>query len=94
MNNNVTIPEQYRPLSPWAYIGYQILFGLPLIGIIMVFVFAFSNENLNRRNYARSYLYMMALALGIAIIVGIFIAIFAVVAGGTVSSSTNGFNIA
>ena len=94
MNNNVTVPEQYKPLSPWAYIGYQILFGLPLIGIIMVFVFAFSNENLNRRNYARSYLYMWALLLGIGIIIFIFFLIFAVVAGQGISSSTSGFSIA
>ena len=89
MNNNVNIPEQYRPLSPWAYIGYQLLFGLPLIGIIMVFVFAFNNENLNRRNYARSYLCMLAIGIGIAIIVGILAAIFVVVAGQGVSSSTS-----
>ena len=46
----------YRPLSPWAYVGYSILFCLPVIGIIFLIVFCFNNDNINRKNYARSYL--------------------------------------
>lgn len=51
------IPEQYEPISMWGYLGYSILFALPIIGIIMIFVFSFSkDENINVRNYARSYI--------------------------------------
>ena len=51
------IPEQYKPISMWGYLGYSILFALPIIGIIMIFVFSFSkDENINVRNYARSYI--------------------------------------
>ena len=51
------IPEQYEPISMWGYLGYSILFALPIIGIIMIFVFSFSkDENINVCNYARSYI--------------------------------------
>lgn len=47
--------EKYRPLSPWTYFGYNILFSIPLIGIICLIIFSLSDENINRRNYARSF---------------------------------------
>lgn len=47
--------EQFRPLSPWAYFGYSILFSLPLIGFILLIVFSFSNNNINLRSFARSH---------------------------------------
>lgn len=57
--NEVEIPKEYKPLSPWAYLGYNILFGLPIVGLMFLSVFAFNNENINRRNYARSYICTM-----------------------------------
>lgn len=53
--NNETILTKYKPLSPWAYFGYNILFSIPVIGFILLIVFSFSNDNINRRNYARSF---------------------------------------
>ena len=47
--------EKFRPLSPWAYVGYSLLFSVPLIGFILLIVFAFSDKNVNRRSYARSW---------------------------------------
>lgn len=47
--------SEYRPLSPWAYFGYSILFNIPVIGFILLIVFSLDNSNINRRNYARSY---------------------------------------
>ena len=52
MNN---IPNNYKPLSPWAYFGYSIIFSIPFIGLILLIVFSLDNSNINRRNYARSY---------------------------------------
>lgn len=49
------IPSEYRPLSPWAYFGYGILFNIPIIGFILLIIFSLDNSNINRRNYARSY---------------------------------------
>lgn len=50
-----SIPSEYRPLSPWAYFGYGILFNIPIIGFILLIIFSLDNSNINRRNYARSY---------------------------------------
>lgn len=49
------LPLQFRPLSPWAYFGYSLLFSIPIVGFILLIVFSFSTSNINRRNYARSY---------------------------------------
>lgn len=64
------LPEKYKPLSAWAYFGYSILFGIPLVGFICLIVFSFSDSNINRRSFARSY-------FCIYIIVAVVIVIFA-----------------
>lgn len=48
------VPE-FRPLSPWAYFGYGVLFSIPLVGLIVLIVLSFNSENINRRSFARSY---------------------------------------
>ena len=60
--NNETILTIYKPLSPWAYYGYNILFSIPVIGFILLIVFSFSNDNINIRNNARSVFVLYALA--------------------------------
>ncbi len=62
-------PERFRPLSPWAYLGYTILFAIPLVGFICLIVFSLSDTNINRRNFARSFFCGLVLSL---IITGIF----------------------
>ena len=57
------LPYQYRPLSPWAYFGYSLLFSLPVIGLISLILLSFNNNNINRRNYARSFFCIYAVAL-------------------------------
>ena len=50
------IPEEYRPISMWGYFGYEILFSIPCIGLILLIVFAVGGtKNVNLRNFARSY---------------------------------------
>lgn len=63
------LPNEYRPLSAWAYFGYNILFAIPLVGFIMLIVFAFDSSNINRRNYARSFFCTYLIAFIILIIV-------------------------
>ena len=46
---------KFRPLSPWAYFGYGILFAIPVVGIILLIVFSLIEGNVNRKNFARSY---------------------------------------
>jgi len=52
---NANIPEEYKPISMWGYFGYEILFAIPLVGIITLLVFAFGGTgNRNLKNFARS----------------------------------------
>lgn len=74
--NDPSIPPYYRPLSPWAYFGYNILFAIPLIGWIFLIIFAFDNSNINRKNYARSFFVVYLLII-------IIVVIFAAVGFGT-----------
>ena len=61
-------PEIFRPLSAWAYVGYSLLFAIPIVGLICVIVFACSNTNINRRNYARSLLIGLVIGIVLALI--------------------------
>lgn len=63
------IPPQYKPLSPWAYLGYQILFTIPLVGLIALIIFALNNDNVNRRNFARSYFCVLVIAIVLVVII-------------------------
>lgn len=67
--------EKYRPLSPWAYFGYSLLFGLPIIGFVFLLVFSFNSRNINRRNFARSF-FCAALFWFLFIIASLAVAIF------------------
>lgn len=68
------IPESHKPLSPWAYLGYQFLFAIPLVGFILLIVFSLNNSgNINLRNFARSY--------WCAALVGVIFVVIAVVLG-------------
>lgn len=72
------LPENLKPLSPWAYIGYSILMAIPVVGFICMLLFSFSSSgNINRRNFARSMLYMLV----IGVVIAIFIAVLAAVLG-------------
>ena len=42
-NSTPNIPSEYKPLSPWAYFGYNLLFSIPFVGFIMMIVFAFDS---------------------------------------------------
>ena len=66
------IPPQYKPLSPWAYLGYQILFTIPLVGLIALIIFALNNDNINRRNFARSYFCVLVIAIVLVVIILMF----------------------
>ena len=77
-DTNINIPNEYRPLSAWGYVGYNILFNLPIAGLIFVIVFALDNTYIARRNYARSYLCLMLIGLIIAIIAIILVLVFGI----------------
>lgn len=64
---------EYRPLSPWAYFGYTLLYTIPIIGFIFLIIHSVSDDNLIRRNFARSYWCVLLVALIISAISGVII---------------------
>ena len=65
------IPEEYQPISMWGYFGYQILFSIPIIGLIFLIVYSVSAKNRNLKNFARSYFCCLIITL---VVLGIIIA--------------------
>lgn len=68
MGEEYNIPEEYKPISMWGYFGYEILFSIPVIGLIFLIVEAVASRNKNVRNFARSY-FCFLIIIVIAIIV-------------------------
>ena len=67
------IPANYEPISAGAYLGYLILFSIPVVGLILLIVFALSDDNINRRNFARACLWELIIAIVIMVIFGLSI---------------------
>lgn len=64
------IPENYKPISMWGYFGYELLFSVPVLGLILLIVFSLGGtSNVNLKNFARSYFcYFIIIAIIIAIL--------------------------
>lgn len=66
------IPEGYRPMGPWGYFGWRLLFAIPVVGLVLLIVFACgAGSNRNLRNFARSYfaaLLVAALLAGVGVL--------------------------
>jgi len=61
-------PAHY--LSPWGYVGYKILFSIPIVGFICLIIFSF-NEEINLKNYARAHFCYALIIIGIFILLSI-----------------------
>ena len=69
------IPLNYKPLSPWAYYGFQLLFSIPVVGFICLIVFSLDDSNINRRNFARSYWCGLIIFLAfVAVVIALLVA--------------------
>ena len=66
------VPDEYKPISVWGYLGCELLFAIPFIGFIMVIVMAFAPENKNVKNFARSYLLAMVIITVVTFIIMMF----------------------
>ena len=79
-NMGYNIPEEYRPISMWGYLGYQILFSIPILGFILLIVFSVGgSRNINLRNFARSYFCYLIIIVVLAVLIaagGVGAAIF------------------
>ncbi len=48
--------ETLRPLGMWEYFAWEIIFSIPVVGLIFLIVFSLGGtKNVNLRNFARSY---------------------------------------
>ncbi len=47
------------------YLGYEVLFAIPVIGVICMLVFAFTSKNRNLRTFALSFLLFTLIALAV-----------------------------
>lgn len=61
----------YKPISSWGYVGYSILFAIPVVGWIIWLYKALFSSNKNVKNYARSIFCGFILTLIIGVVVGI-----------------------
>ncbi len=73
--------RQYKPLSPWAYFLYSILFAVPVIGFVLLIVFSLNSSNYNRRNFARSYWCILCLILALLVLLFLVAVFLAAVCG-------------
>ncbi len=57
-------------IGAWHYVLLDILYAIPVIGLIMLLVHSFSQNNENRRHYARSYFarFLTAVIIIIAVV--------------------------
>ena len=53
--NSLNSSEVNKPISAWEYFGRDILYAIPLIGLIVAIACAF-DQNVNVRNHARGKL--------------------------------------
>lgn len=58
---------EHQPISMWGYFGYELLFSIPIVGLICLIIFSFGGtKNVNVRNFARSYFcYMIIVVIAI-----------------------------
>lgn len=65
------IPIEYKPITTWGYVGYYVLYQIPIVGFILMLVNAFgSNTNVHLKNLSRCYLilYVISFVLVIAML--------------------------
>lgn len=61
-----SIPDEYKPISTWGYFGYEVLFAIPLIGLIIMTIFALGGtKNINLKHLARSKFCIIVVGLAI-----------------------------
>lgn len=70
---NLNSFEDYTPITMWGYFGYQLLFGIPCVGLILILIFSFGGtKNMNLRNFARSYFCIYIVVIVLVLILTLF----------------------
>ena len=61
----------FKPISAWGYVGYTILWSIPVIGWITWLCTAIGSKKKNVKNYARAFLCWVLLILIVSVVAGI-----------------------
>ena len=77
-------------ISPWGYVGYSVLWTLPVLGWI-IWIFACFSKRENKRNYARSFILALIVSIVICLYLtsGIFVGVLIAVADYHTQESIN-----
>ena len=69
--------SRYAPISALGYLGYYIVFAVPVLGLILSFVWAKDKTgSINRQNLAKLMLVFKILGILALIVSGVFVAIY------------------
>ncbi len=50
-----SIPKEYKPMSIWKFFGFEVLFSIPIVGVIASLIFSLDvSKNVNLTNVARA----------------------------------------
>lgn len=71
-DNRSLIEGEYKPISAWGYLGYELLFAIPILGFILAIIWAIGAKNKNLRNFARSQFCMLIIYVIIMVIASAF----------------------
>ena len=63
--------EEYKPISSWGYVGYEILFAIPVLGFLCALFMAIGARNKNVKNFARAQFCVILLAIILGVILGL-----------------------
>lgn len=58
--------EKFKPISPLGYVGYDLLYAIPVLGLILLIVFAITAKNKNVKNYALGHI--LSVVIGIVLL--------------------------
>ena len=61
-------------MGAWSYVGLQLLFSVPIVGLVFLIIFTFKRSNLNRRAFARSYWCWLAI-LGVIVLTAVILGV-------------------
>ena len=59
------------PLSPWGYLIRQVIYSIPVVGVIILIIHAIGARNVNARNFARSYFCVIILCIIFGVIAAV-----------------------
>ena len=75
MKSTSTTPVEGKPISPWEYFARDILYSLPIAGLIIALICAFDKNNINVRNHARGKLIFVIIWFAFIMVYLVFLAL-------------------